>query len=204
MKSKTYKNFEKVLGGVVRVLFRIHAHGVENEPKDKPYILVSNHVCNADPVLICASIKNQQPHFMAKKELFKIPLLRGLIRALGAFPVDRKGNDVATIKKCIQMLKDGMCIGMFPQGHRRKKVNPRDTEVKNGASMLAVRAEVQVLPCYIKMKNNQWAPFRRVDIYVGEPISFEELAYDPEAKGEYARISAYIFDKICSIGEANE
>ena len=204
MKSKTYENFQKGLGAVVRVIFRVHSHGIENEPKDKPYLLVSNHICNADPVFICASIKEQQPHFMAKKELFKIPLLRGLIGALGAFPIDRKGNDVATIKKCIQMLKDGKCIGMFPQGTRRKKVNPRDTEVKNGAAMLAVRAEVQVLPCYVKMKNNKWAPFRRVDIYVGQPISFEELAYNPEAKGEYARISSYIFDKVCSIGEANE
>lgn len=204
MKSKTYDRFYKCLAGVVRFLFRIHIHDGENEPKDTPYLIVSNHTSNADPVFLCAATKHQQPHFMAKKELFKIPLLRGLIKALGAFPVDRKGNDVGAIKKAIGMLKEGICVGLFPQGTRRKGVDPRTTEVKNGAAMLAVKAEVQVLPCYIRMKKNRWAPFRRVDVYVGTPISFEELAYDPEGKGEYARISAYIFDKICCIGEAHE
>lgn len=204
MKSKTYASFHKVLGGLIRFIFRIHPHGSENEPGDKAYLMVSNHTSNADPIFLCASVYKQQPNFMAKKELFKIPVLRGLIKALGAFPVDRKGNDVSAVKKSISMLKEGYCIGMFPQGHRYKKVNPRETPVKNGAAMLAVKAGVQVLPCYVKMKNNKWAPFRRVDVYIGEPISCEELAYNEESKGEYARISAYIFDKICSIGEAHE
>ena len=204
MKSKTYERFHKWFGGLIRFLFRIHVHNAENEPKDKPYLIVSNHTSNADPVFLCAATKHQQPHFMAKKELFKIPLLRGLVKALGAFPVDRKGNDVGAIKKAIGMLKEGKCVGLFPQGTRRKGVDPRTTEVKNGAAMLAVKGEVQVLPCYIKMKKNKWAPFRRVDVYIGEPISFEELAYDEQAKGEYHRISSYIFDKICCIGEAHE
>ena len=204
MKSKTYAAFHKTLGGIVRFIFRIHVHGAENEPVSEPYLMVSNHISNADPVFLCAVTKHQQPHFMAKKELFKIPLLRGLIKALGAFPVDRKGNDVGAIKKSIQMLKDGICVGMFPQGHRYMHVDPRGTNVKNGAAMLAVKAQVQVLPCFIKIKKRRWAPFRRVDVYIGQPIPFDQLAYDEEAKGEYARISEYIFDKICLIGEANE
>ena len=203
MKSKTYARFQKYLGGIIRVLFRIHAHGAENEPVNTAYLIVSNHTSNADPVFLCASTKHQQPHFMAKKELFKVPLVNLLVKALGAFPVDRAGNDVGAIKKSINMLKDGKCVGIFPQGHRYMKVDPRTTTVKNGAAMLAVKAEAQVLPCYIKMKNNCWAPFRRVDVYIGSPIPFEELAYDPEAKGEYARISEYIFDRICTIGEEN-
>ncbi|MBE6548681.1 MAG: 1-acyl-sn-glycerol-3-phosphate acyltransferase [Ruminococcaceae bacterium] len=203
MKSKTYSRLQKYLGGFVRFIFRIHSHGGENEPTDTAYVIVSNHTSNADPVFLCAATKHQQPHFMAKKELFKIPLVRGLVKALGAFPVDRNGNDVGAIKKSIQMLKDGYCVGIFPQGHRYKKVDPRDTEVKNGAAMLAVRSGVQVLPCYVKMKNNRWAPLRRVDVYIGQPISVEELRYDENAKGEYSRISAYIFDKVCSIGEEN-
>jgi hypothetical protein len=40
-----------------------------------------------------------------------------------------------------------------------------------------------------------------VDVYVGKPIPYEELAYDAEASGEYARISQYVFDKVCDIGD---
>ena len=54
------------------------------------------------------------------------------------------------------------------------------------------------------MKKRKWAPFRRVDVYIGEPIKFEEFNYDPEAKGEYMRISQFVFDRICSIGESVE
>ncbi len=204
MKDKTYAAWHKNLGGFVRFIFRIHIHGAENEPSEGAYLMVSNHISNADPVFLCAATREQQPHFMAKKELFKIPVLRKLIAMLGAFPVDRKGNDVAAIKKSIQMLKDGVCVGMFPQGHRYKKVDPRTTEVKNGAAMLAVKSGVQVLPCYVKTKKNKWYPFCRIDVYIGEVIPNFELAYDEEAKGEYARISAYIFDKVCALGEINE
>ena len=203
MKSKTYDSFQRTLGGIIRFIFRIRIHGAENEPESGAYLLASNHISNADPVFLCAATSKQQPHFMAKKELFKIPVLRKLISALGAFPVDRGGNDVGAVKKAIGMLTGDMCVGIFPQGHRRKKVNPRDTVVKSGVGMLAVRSKCTVLPCYVKTKHNKWTPFCRVDVYIGTPISFDELGYDENAKGEYARISAEIFDRICTLGEEN-
>lgn len=199
-----YDSWHRHLGGIIRFLFRIHIHGAENEPSDGAYLMVSNHISNADPIFLCAATSKQQPHFMAKKEVFKVPVLRKLIASLGAFPVDRKGNDVGAIKKSIQMLKDGMCVAMFPQGHRYKKVNPRETEIKNGAAMLAVRSGVPVLPCYIKTKKNKWSPFCRVDVYIGEIIPNDELEYNEDSKGEYARISALIFDRVCNIGETYE
>ena len=204
MKSKAYIWVKKYLAPPIRVMFRIHAHGSENEPSesDGPYIIAANHMSNADPVFLCAAIDIQQPHFMAKKELFKVPVVNKIVAALGAYPIDRKGADVATIRKTINMLKDGKCIGIFPQGHRFMGVNPRETDLKSGLGMIAVKAEATVLPCYIKMKKRKWAPFRRVDVYVGKPIKFEEFNYDSEAAGEYMRISRYVFDRICEIGES--
>lgn len=203
MKSKAYNVVHTLFAGIVRFIFRIHPHAGENEPDetDGPYILVSNHISNPDPVLLCAALKKQQPHFMAKKELFNVPVLRGLIKALGAYPVNRGSGDVSAIKNSIKMLEEGMCIGIFPQGHRRKGVDPRTTEVKNGAAMIAAHAKATILPCYIKTKKNKLAFLSRVDIYIGKPIRFEELSYDPEAKGEYARISRLVFDKVCELGE---
>ena len=203
MKSKAYINIKKWLAKPVIWFFRIHAHGSENEPReeDGPYIIASNHISNADPVFLCAATDLQQPHFMAKKELFKVPLVNKLVGALGAFPVDRKGADVTAIRKAVQMLRDGKCLGIFPQGHRYKGVDPRETEVKSGLGMFAIKAQATVLPCYIKMKKRKWALFRRVDVYIGEPIKFEEFNYDPDAKGEYMRVSQLVFDRICDMGD---
>ena len=203
MKSKAYIGIRKWLLGPVKFFFRIHAHDAQNEPREEegPYIICSNHISNADPVFLCAATCEQQPHFMAKKELFKVPVVNSIVKALGAYPVDRKGADVSAIRKTIKMLGEGKCIGIFPQGHRFKGVNPRDTEVKSGLGMIAAKSGATVLPCYIKMKNRKCSLFRRVDVYIGTPITAEELAYNPEAQGEYLRISNYVFDKICSIGE---
>lgn len=189
--------------GPVKFLFRIHVHGSENEPREEegPYIICANHTSNADPIFLCAATSEQQPCFMAKKELFKVPLLNKLVAALGAYPVDRKGADVGAIRKTIKMLGEGKSIGIFPQGHRYKGVDPRQTKVKNGLGMIAIKAQATVLPCFIKMKKNRWAPFRRVDVYIGKPIRFDEFDYDPEAQGEYMRISNFVFDRICDMGE---
>ena len=198
---------KKYLAPPVRFLFRIHPHGSENEPDaaDGPYVMICNHISNADPVFLCAATDKQQPHFMAKKELFKVPLVNKLVAALGAYPVDRAGADAGAIRKTIKMLGEGKCIGIFPQGHRQKGIDPRETEVKNGAALIAVKANATVLPCFVKTKKRKWTPFCRVDVYIGKPIKPEELNYDPEAQGEYRRISQYLFEKVCEIGEkANE
>ncbi len=203
MKSKAYIRIRKWLLNPAIFLFRIHAHNAENEPReeDGPYIIVSNHTSNADPVFLCAATSEQQPCFMAKKELFKVPVVNKIVAALGAYPVDRGGADVGAIRRTIKMLEEGKCIGIFPQGHRFKGVDPRETEIKSGVGMIAVKAKATVLPCYIKMKKRKWALFRRVDVYIGEPMKFVEFNYDPEASGEYMRISKMIFDRVCTIGE---
>lgn len=206
MKSKFYNGMVKTLAPVVRVLFRIHHHGLENEPDESegPYIVICNHISNADPVFLCAGELKQQPHYMAKKELFKVPLVNKLVAALGAYPVDRGGADVSAIKNTIKMLKEGKCVGIFPQGHRQMGITPREADLKNGAAMIAVRAEATVLPCYVRTKKNRFAFFRRVDVYMGKPIKFEELGYDPDAAGEYARITNLMFERVCELYDSAE
>lgn len=201
MKSKSYANLQKILGGFVRFIFRVHSHTPENEPNENEgqYIIVSNHISNVDPIIICSVLKKQQPHYMAKKELFKVPVLKGIIKAMGAFPVNRGGVDVSAIKHSIKLLEDGKCVGIFPQGHRFKGVDPKTTDVKTGAAMLACKTQTQILPCFLKTKKRKLAFLSRVDVIVGNPISFEELSYDPEAKGEYARVSRFIFDRVCEL-----
>lgn len=198
MKTKFFSGIVKVLGPVMRVLFRVHHHDPENEPDegDGPYILVCNHISNADPIFLCCRGMKQQPHYMAKKELFKVPLLNLLVKGLGAYPVNRSGADVSAIKKSIKMLEEGICLGIFPQGHREKGKTPHEATLRNGAAMIGVRAKATFLPCCIRTKKNRFAFFRRVDVYFGKPIPFAELNYDPEAAGEYARVTELVFDRV--------
>ena len=202
-KSGLYKVVKFLLTYPLRFLCNMRVRGTENEPTTDQgaYLVIANHRTWADPIYLCCVLKHGQPHFMAKKELFKIPLLNLLIRALGAYPVNRGGADVGAIKHTIEMLKAGVCVGMFPQGHRYNKVDPRKTPVKTGAAMIALKAGVPVLPVFIKVKNNKHFFLCRKEVIVGKPISIEEMNYDPEAPGEYQRVADYLFERVCELGD---
>ncbi len=203
MKSGLYKVFQGTLRYPFMWLLRVHVHGAENEPapSDGPYIICGNHTVFSDPMFLCAATSKQQPHFMAKKELFKIPLLGWLIRGLGAFPVDRKAGDVSAIKKSIALLEQGKCVGIFPQGHRYVGVNPRETEIRHGIGMIASRTHATILPCYLCMPDYQYKLGRRLDIVIGKPMQYGEYAAGLSGKAEYSAITEKVFDRICTLGE---
>ena len=125
----------------------------------------------------------------AKYALMNIPPLRSRV------------SDVSAIKYTIQMLQDGVTVGMFPQGHRYNGVDPRTTKPKMGAAMISLRAEVPVLPVYIKVKNNRAKLFCRKDVYIGKPITPAEMNYNHENPGEYDRIIGELFERVCELGD---
>ena len=201
--SGFYRVFRKVLYYPVLFLCNLRIRGKENEPTPDQgtYLVIGVHRTWADALYFCVALKHQQPHFMAKKELFKIPLLNILIRSLGAYPVNRGGADVGAVKRTIEMLKAGVCVGMFPQGHRYNKVDPRKTSVKTGAAMIALKAGVPVLPVFVKVKNNRHRIFCKKEVIIGKPITIEEMNYNPEAPGEYQRVADYLFERVCELGD---
>ena len=203
MKSVFYTIIRFLLGFPARLLFRIRRKGRKNEPRREqgPYLVCANHQTLLDVVFIAASLKRQQPHFMAKAELFRVPVFGWLVRKLGAFPVSRGKGDVWAVKHSIELLKSGRSVGMFPQGTRCPERNPRDCQIKFGAGLIAAHAGATVLPVHIKMKNYKWRFFRRVQVIIGEPIPFENFHYREGVAGEYARITGMIYDEICRLGE---
>ena len=212
--STFYSRAHRALARFLLWLFRVRVRYPEREPDENTaYLLCSNHISALDPVLIAAAVSRRQPHFMGKKELFRIPLLGGLLRTLGAYPVDRAG-DVGAIKTSLALLGQGSCVGIFPQGTRCAGKTPREAvdKVKNGAGLLCDKTHVTVLPVCLKTKKNRLRIFRRVELIFGEPIPYEALAErtngealsDTTAHGrqtEYARISHAIFERICALYE---
>ena len=205
MKSILYRIVRTLIWLPVKLLFRVHwkDRGNEPEPEEGPYLVCANHQTALDVIFLCAVLRRQQPHFMAKAELFKVPVLGPLVRKLGAFPVARGKGDVGAIKHAIKLLGEGRSVGVFPQGTRCPGRELRDCNVKAGAGMIAARTGAQVLPVYIKIKGRKWRFFRRVDVIVGKPIPFADFHYDAEASGEYARITGEIYEQICLLDEAD-
>lgn len=203
-KRHFYRVVKFLLGKIVGFFLGVRVKNKDKEIFDKPFILCANHTSLLDAIVIVIAMKNQI-RYMGKKEIFKIPLLNLFIKAMGAFPVDRKKGDVAAIKKTLEILKGGECVGIFPQGTRHPYENPRDTEVKDGIGMMASRAGVGIVPVYIKNKSGKVKWFHKNTVIIGDYISPEEIAF-PELSGreKYKAISNYAFDKICSIGESWE
>lgn len=203
MKSVFYVIIHFLLALPAKLLFLLRVKGRKNEPKkaDGPYLVCANHQSVLDPVFIAIATRRQQPHFMAKAELFRVPVIGFLVRHLGAYPVSRGKSDVGAVKHAIHLLESGRSVGMFPQGTRCSEQNPRDCKIKYGAGLIASHAKAQVLPVHIKMKHYKWRFFRPVKVIIGEPIPFEKFGYQEGVPGEYARISQMIYDEICRLGE---
>ncbi len=200
--NKFYIVAHKLVARTVLRLFRVKIVGEENLPTTGGYIYCSNHLSACDPIMVCG-VGRTQVHYMAKKELFKIPLLGWVIRALGAFPVNRGGADVGAIKRAIELLHAGESVGIFIQGHRYPGVAIRDTQPKNGAIMIAARSGAPVLPICIKNRGMKFSAFKRTQIIVGKPITVAELGLDGEhASGEFSRASQVVFDAICALDES--
>ncbi len=194
--SKFYEWVYKTFQPLVSKIYRIEVHGQENIPECGA-VIASNHTSFSD-VLVVSAASTRQVRYMAKKELFKTPLAP-LIKALGAYPVDRGGADVGSIKKTISLINEGELVGIFPQGHRNGGVDPRNTEIKAGIGMVAYHSKAQIIPVFIDNARMKTRAFTKNTVTFGKPIAFEELAFEKSGSAEYMRASRMIFDRICEI-----
>lgn len=201
MKSVFYVIIRFLLYWPAKLIFRVRVRGRKNEPRraDGPYLVCANHQTVLDVVFMCVALRRQQPHFMAKEGVFRVPVLRRLVKWLGAFPVARGRSDVGAVKHTMKLLGEGRSVGIFPQGTRCAGKDLRDCRVKAGAGLITAHTGAQVLPVYIDMKEHKWKFFRRVTVVIGEPIPFESFGYDKEQPGEYVRMTNEIYERICAL-----
>jgi len=196
----SFYNFAKCLVNIVfKGFYKIKYVGLENIP-DSPFLLCSNHLSYCDPILVALPLK-QEMHFMAKYELFKIPLLNVIIKKLGAFPVKRGHANVESIDTAINLLKEGNSLLIFPEGTRSKTGEPQ--KPKSGAALIAHRANIQVLPAAIKMQNRKL--FRSlVTVTYGKPITPQELNIDHPTSNALKDASQIIMGRILNMFYDNE
>jgi 1-acyl-sn-glycerol-3-phosphate acyltransferase len=125
------------------VLRRWKVEGKDNLPPAGGVIVIANHQSYWDPPVLGAALK-RRVHFMAKEELFRIPLFGLLIRILGAFPVRREGFDRKALKVAVDYLMRGRVVGIFPEG--RRSLTGELLPAQPGAAVLALKTGVPVVP----------------------------------------------------------
>ena len=142
-----YAILKPIAVALMRLLFRLEAVGQELVPATGPVLIVSNHVSVLDPPLVGGSVP-RPVYFMAKEELFRIPLFGRLIAALNARPVRRDGSDMRALKGSLALLQEGRAILVFPEGTRGVEGEPPRAG-RPGVGMLAVLSGAPVVPVYV-------------------------------------------------------
>lgn len=173
MNIKFYDNLGKVVRPLYKLLFPgSRVTGAENIPDEGGIVLCSNHIHWNDCLYLAAKIKKRRITYLSKVEAMNNWFTKWLLgeKGLGAIPIHRGEADLAAVRACLQTVKDGEVLGIFPQGTRSRDNKP--TPMLNGVSMIAMRAGAPIIPVYI---DGPYKLFRRVDVRIGKPIDISDL-----------------------------
>ena len=201
--------FYAVVLFLVRIFYLIcfpkKYHNKEKRPdKNASYLICANHVSAHDVPFVAMGI-NRQVHFIAKAEIMNNPFLRFFAVRIGVIPIKRGLADTKALRGAIDKLNEGKVVCIFPQGTRQRDKVPEVSQFRSGAGMIAREAKCDILPVYIKPKNYRTKFFRRVDIYFGDMIKYEELGFETEITSDesrFARVNAaskLIAERICAL-----
>jgi 1-acyl-sn-glycerol-3-phosphate acyltransferase len=191
---------------LAQLYFRIEAHGADNVPRTGPALIVSNHSSVLDPPLVGA-VAPRPLHFMAKAELFGIPVFGRLIRAVNARPVRRGESDPSALRASMRVLESGGALLVFPEATRRPE--GMLGEGRPGAGMLAVLSGAPVVPAYIEGSGRAWPKGRtlprpvKVRVRFGRPLQFKRDE-SRARKEQYAAASREMMSAIAALkGDAH-
>lgn len=160
-----YKVGEKITNSLFRLLYKVKIEGSSNIPHEQGYMICSNHIHAFDVIFINACTKHQVL-YLAKKELFSIPILSSILKTCGVIPIDREKPDINIIRKAIDVLKSKKVLSIFPEGTRHR--DGKFGEIKSGAALIAIQANSKIVPMRII---GNYKPFSKMTLKIGKPIS---------------------------------
>jgi len=164
--------------------FRIRVHGKENLPKHQKFVLFPNHKSYCD-ILIVMTRLGRPISIIAKKEIFKVPILSAYMRTAKVVPLNRNSDREAllTIKKGIENLENNIPMIIFPEGGRKNREDDKMVEMRAGAYKLATKPKADIIPVSIKGSakiSKTWIFGRKkIDIYFHKPMvstEYEEIS----------------------------
>ncbi|MHB8178274.1 MAG: lysophospholipid acyltransferase family protein [Vulcanimicrobiaceae bacterium] len=182
-------------------IWRFRVVGAEHVPLDGPLVVAANHRSYLDPMLLGAAVPRPLA-YMAKEELFHIPLLGPTIRAVGAYPVDRRASPIAAIKRSVAVLRAGGAVGIFPEGTRNRD---GAAAARAGVALLASMSGAAVVPAVL-VGTDRALRLHRITVAFGEPIRLqgERKATRDELENFTAQVMGAIDALAGSIGGDSE
>jgi 1-acyl-sn-glycerol-3-phosphate acyltransferase len=184
----TFYTFARsVVNTIIKPLYRIEVIGLEKFPREGGVLLCSNHIHNFDPLVVGITAK-RPIHFMAKEEIFKVPVLGNIVRKCNAFPVKRGMSDRDALRTGLKILKEGNVFGLFPEGTRSK--SGEIGKGLAGAGFFALRTDAEVVPCAII---GPYKSFRKLKVVYGNPINMEAMR---ESKASAEQVTELIMTEI--------
>ncbi|NEP63548.1 MAG: 1-acyl-sn-glycerol-3-phosphate acyltransferase [Symploca sp. SIO2G7] len=132
-----------VVSPMFHTYLRGRIYGAEHVPKEGPLVVVSNHASGFDPPILSSCV-GRPVAFMAKEELFRVPLLKQGIQLYGAYPVKRGAADRSAIRSALEYVSADWAVGLFLSGTRT--TDGRIPDPKLGAALIAAKAKAPLLP----------------------------------------------------------
>jgi 1-acyl-sn-glycerol-3-phosphate acyltransferase len=167
---------------IALLLAPISVEGRENLPARGAYILVSNHISWYDPPAIEFAL-GLPIRYMAKAEVFKKPVIGGILHGIGNFPVRRGEADRGALETALRVLKAGQTLGFFPEGTRSRDGALR--RAKPGIAFLARRSGAPLVPVAISGTPKAGFPViprGRIVLRVGAPFQLADLGVEGDDK----------------------
>jgi 1-acyl-sn-glycerol-3-phosphate acyltransferase len=159
--------------GFCRTWLRMRVEGLENVPRSGAFIVAPVHRSYIDTPIVSV-VTTRRLRYMGKDSLWKNAASAWLLSSLGGFPVTRGTADREALKRCIDVLKGGEPLVLFPEGER--KSGPIVKPLFDGAAYVAAKAGVGILPVGIggservMPKGKNFIYPKRVHVIVGELI----------------------------------
>ncbi len=192
-----YKFAVRLLRPFLWLFWRPRADGIENIPENGG-VMVSNHVGLMDPLLLAICLPDRTLHFLAKEELFRIPVVGFLIRRLNAIPVRRNKMDIVAVRKCMRVVKDGGILVIFAEGTRSKTGELLPFE--EGASFIASHCGTVVYPAHVQFGRTRGK--RRVAF--APPLNISEIEPDADKETRLKAMTAAIRREIIAISRKDK
>ncbi len=181
-----YRTLRAVLVGLARVWMRLRVEGTEHVPADRAFILAPVHRSNIDFLVVLACTRRRM-HYLAKDSLWT-PLTSRLFTGLGGIPVARGSADRDALRTCIEVVRQGEPLVIFPEGTRQS--GPEVQPLFDGPAFVQSRTGAPIVPVGIggservMPRGSKMIWPRPVTIVIGEPLEA------PAPEGPKARRSS--------------
>jgi 1-acyl-sn-glycerol-3-phosphate acyltransferase len=179
---------------IMMTVWRLKVSGLEHVPARGPVIIAGNHISFIDPPLVgWAALPKRSLRYLAKMELFRIPILGWFLRNVGAIALDRSRADVAAVRTALEVLGRGRCLLVFPEGTRSKDGRP--LRPRSGVGFLAGKSGAPVIPARV-VNTDRLLSLRPLEVRFGEPLRFSG---DPGDRGQCQAFAELVMKRVFSL-----